>query len=242
MAGLVVNSTAVLRLNIRAKLKVSASITATSPSCETVVSMKNYTSIMAFVCLFIVQGCSFLQNLSTMKQVQFRIGSITSVSIGGVNVMGKQKVTDFSVGETISLAGKVAGKTLPLSLTVNLEARNPNESVQGNGISMNGIATLRSLEWRLLIDDVPTISGIVQGPITFPAGGETVMIPITTEFNLFSVFEERGYAGMAKLAFALANPGASKVSVKVDAKPMIETFMGNMTYPGRIIIIEKEFN
>jgi hypothetical protein len=177
-----------------------------------------------------------------MKQVQFRIGSLSGVSIGGVNVSGKSKVTDFSVSETIALANRVASKTLPLSLTVNLEARNPNESVQSNGVSMNGLATLQSLEWRLLIDGVPTISGIVQGPITLPAGGETVMIPITTEFNLFSVFEERGYAGMAKLAFALANPGSSNVKVTVDAKPVIETFLGNMNYPGRITIIEKEFN
>ncbi len=188
------------------------------------------------------QGCALFQNISSMKEVQFRIGSVSGVSIGGVNVRGKSKVTDFSVSETITLANRVVSKSLPLSLTVNLEARNPNESVQGNGISMNGIATLRSMEWRLLIDGMPTISGIIQGPITLPAGGETVIIPITTEFNLFSVFEERGYAGMAKLAFALANPGSINVSVTVDAKPVIETFLGSMTYPDRITIIEREFN
>lgn len=206
--------------------------------------MKRFLVMIVSISCSIIffQGCAFLQNISTMKQVQFRIGSLSGVSIGGVNVSGKSKVTDFSVSETIALANRVASKSLPLSLTVNLEAKNPNESVQGNGISMNGIATLQSLEWRLLIDGVPTISGIVQGPITLPAGGETVMIPITTEFNLFSVFEERGYAGMAKLAFALANPGSSNVKVTVDAKPVIETFLGNMNYPGRITIIEKEFN
>lgn len=206
--------------------------------------MKRFLVMIVSISCSIIffQGCAFLQNISTMKQVQFRIGSVSGVSIGGVNVSGKSKVTDFSVSETIALANRVASKSLPLSLTVNLEAKNPNESVQGNGISMNGIATLQSLEWRLLIDGVPTISGIVQGPITLPAGGETVMIPITTEFNLFSVFEERGYAGMAKLAFALANPGSSNVKVTVDAKPVIETFLGNMNYPGRITIIEKEFN
>ena len=201
-----------------------------------------YTIGIACVLIMLFQGCSLLQNLSSMKQVQFRIGSLSGISIGGVSVMGKQKVTDFSVGETMSLAGKVAGRSLPLSLTVNVEARNPNEPVQGNGVSMSGIATLQSMEWRLLIDNVPTLSGIIQGPITLPAGGEIVTIPITTEFNLFSVFEERGYAGMAKLAFALANPGSSQVSVTLDAKPVIETFLGNMTYPGRITIIEKEFN
>jgi len=206
--------------------------------------MKRFMVMIVSISCSIIffQGCAFLQNISTMKQVQFRIGSLSGVSIGGVNVSGKSKVTDFSVSETIALANRVASKTLPLSLTVNLEARNPNESVQSNGVSMNGLATLQSLEWRLLIDGVPTISGIVQGPITLPAGGETVMIPITTEFNLFSVFEERGYAGMAKLAFALANPGSSNVKVTVDAKPVIETFLGNMNYPGRITIIEKEFN
>ncbi|MBS1782693.1 MAG: hypothetical protein JSS78_06485 [Bacteroidetes bacterium] len=36
MAGLVLNSTAVLRLNIYAKLNICASISATSPSCKNV--------------------------------------------------------------------------------------------------------------------------------------------------------------------------------------------------------------
>lgn len=137
-----------------------------------------YTIGIACVLITVFQGCSILQNLSSMKQVQFRIGSLSGISIGGVSVMGKQKVTDFSVGETMSLAGKVAGRSLPLSLTVNVEARNPNETVQGNGMSMSGIATLQSMEWRLLIDDVPTLSGIIQGPITLPAGGELSLIHI----------------------------------------------------------------
>ncbi|MFM8456810.1 MAG: hypothetical protein ACKOAK_08585, partial [Ignavibacteria bacterium] len=166
----------------------------------------------------IFQGCSLVKDLTSMRNVQFRIGSISSVNIGGVSVLNKRKVTDFSVSETMSLAGKVAQQSLPLSLTVNLEARNPNEAGE-NAISNNAIATLQSLEWRLLIDDVPTIEGVVKGPISLPAGGSTISIPIATEVELFSFFGERGYAGMAKLAFALANPGESTVSVKLDAKP-----------------------
>ena len=175
-----------------------------------------------------------------MRNVEFRIGSISSVNIGGVSVLNKKKMTDFSVGETISIASKVASKSLPLSLTVHLEARNPNEG-SDNAVTNNSIATLQSLEWRLLIDDVPTIEGVVNGPISIPAGGSTITIPISTELELFSFFEERGYAGMAKLAFVLANPGESTVSVKLDAKPMIKTFLGMMSYPGRITIIEKDF-
>lgn len=202
---------------------------------------RHFFIMMIFVMtISIFQGCSVLKDLTSMRNVQFRIGSISSVNIGGVSVLNKKKVTDFNVSETIALASKVASKSLPLSLTVNLEARNPNEAGE-NTITNNSIATLQSLEWRLLIDDVPTIEGIVKGPITLPAGGTTVSIPISTELELFSFFEERGYAGMAKLAFALANPGESTVSVKLDAKPMIQTFLGTMSYPGRITIIEKEF-
>lgn len=204
--------------------------------------MKRQIFIMTIfvISISIFQGCSVLKDLTSMRNVQFRIGSISSVSIGGVSVLNKKKVTDFNVSETIALASKVASKSLPLSLTMNLEAKNPNEAGE-NSITNNSIATLQSLEWRLLIDDVPTIEGIVKGPITLPAGGTTVSIPISTELELFSFFEERGYAGMAKLAFALANPGESTVSVKLDAKPMIQTFLGTMSYPGRITIIEKEF-
>lgn len=202
---------------------------------------KHFLIIM--ICMMsvgIFQGCSVLKDLTSMRNVQFRIGSISSVNIGGVSVLNKKKVNEFSVSETIALASKVASKSLPLSLTVNLEARNPNDANE-NSVTNNSIATLQSLEWRLLIDDVPTIEGIVKGPITLPAGGTTIEIPISTEIELFSFFEKRGYAGMANLAFALANPGGSNVTVKLDAKPMIQTFLGTMSYPGRITIIEKEF-
>ncbi|MEY3689947.1 MAG: hypothetical protein RIT37_1509 [Bacteroidota bacterium] len=204
--------------------------------------MNRHISIIVIfmISIGIFQGCSLVKDLTSMRNVQFRIGSISSVNIGGVSVLNKRKVTDFSVSETMSLAGKVAQQSLPLSLTVNLEARNPNEAGE-NAISNNTIATLQSLEWRLLIDDVPTIEGVVKGPISLPAGGSTISIPIATEVELFSFFGERGYSGMAKLAFALANPGESTVSVKLDAKPMIQTFLGTMSYPGRITIIEKEF-
>jgi len=40
MAGLVLNSTAVLRLNICAKLNICASISATSPSCKPLAVMR----------------------------------------------------------------------------------------------------------------------------------------------------------------------------------------------------------
>lgn len=202
---------------------------------------RQYLIMMIFVMSFgMFQGCSLLKDLSSMRNVEFRIGSISSVNIGGVSVLNKKKLTDFSVGETISIASQVASKSLPLSLTVHLEARNPNEG-SDNAVTNNSIATLQSLEWRLLIDDVPTIEGVVNGPIAIPAGGSTITIPISTELELFTFFQERGYAGMAKLAFVLANPGESTVSVKIDAKPMIKTFLGMMSYPGRITIIEKEF-
>lgn len=202
---------------------------------------RQYLIMMIFVMSFgMFQGCSLLKDLSSMRNVEFRIGSISSVNIGGVSVLNKKKMTDFSVGETISIASQVASKSLPLSLTVHLEARNPNEG-SDNAVTNNSIATLQSLEWRLLIDDVPTIEGVVNGPIAIPAGGSTITIPISTELELFTFFQERGYAGMAKLAFVLANPGESTVSVKIDAKPMIKTFLGMMSYPGRITIIEKEF-
>jgi len=201
---------------------------------------KSIIMVLIMMSISIFQGCSLVKDLASMRNVQFRIGSVSSVNIGGISVLNKKKVTDFSVGETISLASRVAEKSLPLSLTVNVDARNPNEATE-NTLSNTSIATLQSLEWRLLIDDVPTIEGIVQGPISIPAGGTTVSIPISTELELFSFFEERGYAGMAKLAFALANPGESTVSVKLDAKPTVQTFLGTMSYPGRITIIEKEF-
>jgi hypothetical protein len=196
-------------------------------------------SIM-IVSLTIFQGCSVLSDLTSMKNVQFRVGSVASVSLGGISVSNKSKVTDFSVAETMSLASKVASKSLPLTMTVNLEARNPNAPTQEGSIG-NAAATLQSFEWRLLIDDVPTIEGIITGPITIPAGGTSITIPITAEIDLFKFFESRGYTEMAKLAFALANPGLSTVSVKLDAKPVVQTFLGTLSYPGRITIIEKEF-
>jgi len=49
MAGIVLNSTAVLRLNFCAKLNICASISATSPSCKTLAE-------------------SVFDNIATMKQ------------------------------------------------------------------------------------------------------------------------------------------------------------------------------
>lgn len=67
MAGLVLNSTAVLRLNICAKLNFCASLSATSPSCETLPTIMKKILLTLIICLLTLNNYAQEQIVTELK-------------------------------------------------------------------------------------------------------------------------------------------------------------------------------
>lgn len=205
-----------------------------------------FKSVVPAVCLLAACAClqscaelgTYLQALTNLKRLQFRLDDISEFSLLGIPLSRKSALTDFSVSDGLKLVQGFSGKRLPAEFLVNIEVRNPND---GTGGSTKTVSTLTSLESRLLIDDVPTIVANIDRAIEIPGTGQATVIPIRMSLDLYEFFAEKGYDGLINLALGLGGADRDAARLSLDAQPTVETPLGPITYPGRITIVSTEF-
>lgn len=187
-----------------------------------------------------LQSCPGIMNaLNNVQRLQFKLENVANFKVAGIAIANKSALTDFSIMDGLSLTQAVAGKKLPAEFTINIAAVNPND---GKGGSPARSATLSSLDFRLLIDDVQTIKGDITSPLDIPGTGQSTIIPVTVSLDLYEYFGNKGYDGLVNLALALGGAKGSASHIKLDARPTVSTVLGPVAYPGRITIIDKQYS
>jgi len=177
--------------------------------------------------------------LNNVQRLQFKLENVANFKVAGITIANKSALTDFSIMDGLSLSRAVAGGRLPAEFTINIAAVNPND---GKGGSPARSATLSSLDFRLLIDDVQTIKGDITSPLDIPGTGQSTIIPVTVSLDLYEYFGNKGYDGLVNLALALGGAKGSASHIKLDARPTVSTVLGPVSYPGRITIIDKQYS
>jgi hypothetical protein len=192
--------------------------------------------------VLLFQGCATLgeiaRTLTSLKNLQFRLQGIGDFSLAGIGINEKSQLRDFSVTDGIRLLAAFRSRRLPASFVLNVEARNPND---GSGGTTRTISTLTRFDWRLLIDDQPTISGGIDKPLEIPGSGQSTVIPLRLKLDLYEFFGNHGYDDLINLALALGGKSGDISRVALDAQPSVSTPLGDITYPERITIVSKEF-
>ncbi len=199
-------------------------------------------SIAAMMALaVIIPGCATLTQmagaLSNLQRLKFKVAGVADFTVSGIAIAGKQKIGDFTLLDGINLMAAYRSRKLPAGFTLNIEAINPND---GTGGSPQTSSTLTSFEWRLLIDDKPTVSGNIARPIEIPGTGQSAVIPLQISLNLVEFFGEKGYNDLLNLALALGGAQSDISRLAIDAQPRVSTPLGEITYPGRITIVSQE--
>lgn len=204
---------------------------------------KVYYIVLALSLALMIPACSQLKQMSNafanLKKLQFKLESVDNFVLSGINVSNKKSISNFSMTDGVKLMSAFNSKKFPAEFVLNVEAKNPND---GSGGNSQTTATLTGFDWRLYIDDVPTISGNIAKPLEIPGTGKTTIIPLTIGLDLYSFFGKQGYDKIINLALAIGGVEGSASRLKLDAKPTVTTPMGNITYPGRITIIDTKFN
>ena len=190
----------------------------------------------------VVTSCADLQNitnsLTSLSKMEFQVGRVSNMRLAGVDVSKVSDPSRLSIGDALSLTNAFTRKALPASFTLDVNAKNPNNGQSGN---RNTPLTLNGFDWRLILDDVPTISGGLAKPIDIPGTTSATVIPLAVNMDLYQFFASRGYDGILNLALALGGVNGSSSKVKLDALPSVGTPFGTMAYPNRITIVDTEF-
>lgn len=189
-----------------------------------------------------VTGCATLGEIASvmtnLHRLKFRVSGVDGFALAGIGIARKQKLADFSVMDALKLMSAFNDRRLPASFTLNIEAKNPND---GTGGTTRTVSTLTSLEWRLLIDDKSTVSGNIDKPVEIPGTGQATVIPLSISLDLVSFFKDKGYDDLVNLALALGGAKSDISRLSLDAQPRVSTPLGEITYPGRITVVSREF-
>jgi len=174
-------------------------------------------------------SCLQLQQMQNMAKCEFRINKVENIQLANINIQNIKSYQDLSLLDATKITAAVAGGTLPLSLRLNLDVKNPNTST----------AAMNKLEWILMIDDIQMLEGISNQKVTI-APNATSSLPLDMRFDLKEVLSGESGSTLLNFAFNLADAGGAPTRITLKAKPTIMVGSFPLTYPG-YINIKKDF-
>jgi len=190
----------------------------------------------------LLDSCATLQNmaaaLTNLRRLKFRLSEVTDFGLLGIKFSRIGSLSDFNAMDALRLVQGFATKRFPAEFVLNIEAVNPND---GTGGSKQTVSTLTSLESRLLIDGVPTVTGNIDRALEIPGTGQSSIIPLRMSIDLYEFFGNKGYEGVLNMALALGGLHRDPSRISLDAQPRVSTPIGEVVYPGRLTIISHEF-
>jgi len=206
--------------------------------------MKKYYIILVVIIASVgfLFSCSQIkqitQTLTNIEKLQFKLGSVQGFKLYNVAISDKKSISDFSALDAANFLRLYNQKKMPAEFTLNLLVKNPNNGTQGTS---KQLATISKLDWRLIIDDVNTINGVVNQSISVPGNSQETAIPIGISLDLLEFFNNKSYENLFNLALAIGGVNGNSAKLKLDIQPTVSTPIGAITYPGRITVINTEF-
>lgn len=200
--------------------------------------MKKILYSLFVVIIFSSLSCSVYETIVNLSRLQFKLGNVNGFLLNGVSISDKSKLDDFSAFDIIKLSTAVVQGSLPVSFTLNVEAKNPND---GTGGYKKTDATLKSFPWRLNLDGKEILTGNISSPVTVPGTGDATIIPIQISVDLVKLFKDEGYESLINLALNLGGKGGSASRLTIYAKPTVTSPLGDITYPGELKIVNIEY-
>ena len=200
---------------------------------------KIFLLIFALSFSLIQFGCTGAYDaLVNLQRLQFKLGAVNNFNLAGINIGRIRNISDFSLVDGAKLLAAFTSGKFPASFTLNVLAKNPND---GTGGTKNTSAVLKSLAWRLFLDDKETINGNISRNIEIPGVGQATTIPVDISLDLYQFFKDQGHDHILNLALALGGVSGSSSRIKLKATPTVDTFLGPIKYPGEITIVDTEF-
>ncbi len=176
--------------------------------------------------LLLVPGCTTLQQLAALRQVDFQLDSVSNAFVAGVNVDRLRNGGQLGPADLARLGAAAATGEVPLQFVLHVGAENPNDNAAA--------AQLVSLDWTLFLDDTQTISGVYNDNRQIQPGA-TVDLPISMQLDLVQFFG-RNVGDLAQLVGNLAGVDSQRQMIRLEATPSINTQFGPIRYPGVISI------
>ena len=194
--------------------------------------------LLLVAAMFILTSCSIYKSIVNLSRLKFKLGMVNNVRLADISLDGKKKVSDFSPFDGIKLTSAIAKGSLPISFTLNIDVKNPNDGTGGYAATN---AKLVSMPYRLYVDEKEILTGNISSPVTIPGTGDATVIPLAINFDLIKNMKDHGFESLINLALNIAGTGNGNSRLTIYTKPTVNTVLGDITYPGELKIVDKEF-
>lgn len=182
-------------------------------------------AVAVLAALLAVPGCTTLQQIAALRQVEFDLDRVTDGLVAGVDL---DRARDGRLGAAdLARLGVAATRgSVPLEFTLHVGAENPADNAAP--------AQLVSLDWTLFLDGTRTVSGVYNDDRQIPPG-QRADLPITMSLDLVDFFG-RNVSDLAALVGNLAGVESRRQTIRLEAQPSVNTALGPIRYPGTISI------
>lgn len=187
--------------------------------------------VLATLILATFSGCKQLQQVKAFAKCEFKMQSIQNVKLANVNTEGKNELKDFSVIEISQIARSYVSGKLPLTMTVNVKVKNPNDQT----------AALNKVDWIALLDGVEIGRNVIDKRIEVAPNGGEASLPIQLRTDLNEVFSDRSKESSMNLALNIFGKGDEPSKLTLRIKPSLNVAGTVVQYPG-YINVTKEFS
>lgn len=171
-------------------------------------------------------GCGVARQIQEAKnfaKCEFRIRSVEGTRLGDVKIQNVKSLKDLSMKKAAEIAMVLGSDKIPLSFTLNLQAKNPNAET----------ASMNKLEWILFIDEHEMVAGVLDHK-TEISQNQVAEIPIVISADLREALRGKSRDAMVNLAFNVAGQGDNPTHILLKVKPSIEIAGYIIQYPGYI--------
>jgi len=198
---------------------------------------------LLLLCVLLLTSCASIREMTnalmSMKDMQFRISKVTNMKLAGIDVSRFSSVADIQPMDAMRLMQTYGSKSVKATLTVMLEAKNPNDGSTPS--AKPATLTLKELPWTLFYEDKRVVSGVVRKDIPITGGAVSEPIPLEVTVDLSSILFEKGYEEIMQAVIDLGGANGSPAKLTIKAKPTVSTPFGIMTSPNEIVIVSAQF-
>lgn len=190
--------------------------------------MKRLISFISVVTIsVIISGCTVsnqISQMATLALCDFRINSVSNVTLAGINVQTIRSMQDLSFSDAQRLLAAAASGTFPLAMQVNIDVKNPNATAAG----------MNKLEWILFIDDIQMTQGEVNHSLYVPANNGVASLPIGVTIDLKKALQGKSLDAMINFGLNISGQGNKPTRLLAKLKPTILIGQNQLSYPGYI--------
>lgn len=177
-------------------------------------TFRNLKPVVFLLTIFTVTSCDVarqVQQTANLINCQYKIQSVQNLTLAGINVQQVKGISDLGLLDGRKLLTAVATQSFPLTMTLNVEGRNPNVSQAG----------MNRMDWILLIDNIEMTRGVLDKQVIIPPNNGTALIPMQLSVDLKKVLTGRSADAVINFGLNLAGAGNKPTRITLKVKPTI---------------------